>query len=48
MKKCLVVIEEDLIMPAIDELSYIKIDLEKKWLESSVWKKTHTTHDEYQ
>ena len=49
MKKCLVVIEKDLIVPTIDELSDIKIDLEEKMAEIiSLEEDFCTTHDEYQ
>ena len=49
IKKCLVVIEDNLILPVIDELSDIKIDLEKKMAEIiSLEEGSCTAHDEYQ
>ena len=49
MKKCLVMIEEDLSVSAIDKLSDIKIDLEEKIAGIiSLEEDSCTTHDEYQ
>ena len=47
MKTCLVVIEEDLLVPAIGELSDIKIDLEEKMAEMiSLEEDLCTAHNE--
>ena len=49
MKKCLELIEEDLIPPAIDKLSDIKIDLGEKMVKIiSLEEDSCGTHDEYQ
>ena len=49
MKKCLELIEEDLITPAIDKLSDMKIDLEEKMVEIiSLQEDSCGTEDEFE